>query len=634
MLLFFVPVQAQTDTLEGARVRSWRVAPLLKGMQTGGANLSAPVFRSLPNAFGGSDPLRAVAFLPGVQTSSELDLGVHVMGAEASQTMISIGDAPVYGAKHLLGLFSAFNPDHFESLSYDSAGRGVSRLGGRLSMNLPSSPDTLLGGNASLSPLIASANLRVPLSGRSSISLGLRHSLYIPPIGDALDLDYGFGDLNISCISQLSSRDELSLSFYCGRDNGMLGSEDFFSAIASRWGNLTALATWQHDALAQSLYFSDFFLRGDFSQQSISFSLPSGISSAGYTLAWNPGPFNMKAEAVYHDVRPLTGTSEDLVQKGLELAFEVSYPLALGRSLLLTPGLRSPVLLRGEWNYICADPYMTLLWTPDMTSSLKGEVGIRHQFLSQTGFAGTAMPLEFWLLPGEYSDPQGSLYASADCIKRFGRWQLSVNAYVKRLSGQLEYTATPVGLLSGDWALADNLLHGDGFNYGGSLMLSLLRGPLTGWLNYAYGRSLRFFPSSEKVEGWFSSSHERIHEADAVLLYRKGRIELSADMILASGTPFTPITSLYYASGRVMAEYGEFNSARLPAYFRVDAGVNWNCFEFSWGRGWLNFSLYNALNSPNYYSWSLHASGGELSYRPNKSFLRLLPTVGFRLELL
>lgn len=640
------PLYAQTDTLSTATVRAWRIPALVSESSTGELRLEAESLRSLPNTFGTADPLRYVSFLPGVQTGSEMDLGIHVMGGEASQTLVCIGDAPIYGAKHLLGLFSVFNTEHFSSLDYDPSGNGTSRLGGKIGLSLPEAPAQVLKGYALVSPLLAGGNLAVPLSKRSSLSLGLRRSLLTPSIGRNLDLDYSFVDLNLSFTDSISSKDLLQASLYSGRDDGTLTSGDFFSDVSASWGNLTSSLSWTHAfsskaTLCQTLYLSRFALDGKLLQSSFSLSLPSDVATLGYKaeLLLARG-FRLSTEAQFHSLHPqapsLEGSlgegSSPLSQKGLELSLDASYPLSFGEKFSLTPGLRLPSLVRSGYSYIFADPYLEAVLEASRSLRLSARTGVKHQFLSQTGFANTAMPLEFYLLPGEYTIPQGSVYATLSGALSLGEWQVCSSLYLRRLSGQIEYLATPVGLLSGDWDLSENILVGEGLNYGANLSLIRLKGRLSGWASYSFGRSLRHFEGlSESF--WVPSSAERIHEFNAVLSYRRGSWEIGGSLVIASGTPYTPAQYLYYASGRVMAVYGEFNSARLPAYVRLDGSLGWNCFTTPFCRGWLNLSLYNALNCPNYYSRSIHIEQEGISYRFNRSFLRLVPSIGFRVEL-
>ena len=73
---------------------------------------------TMPMMFGNADPLKLTQSLPGVQTSSEWTTGLNVQGCDNSHNLITLNNAPVYGAYHLLGFFSVFNPTHFGNMKY------------------------------------------------------------------------------------------------------------------------------------------------------------------------------------------------------------------------------------------------------------------------------------------------------------------------------------------------------------------------------------------------------------------------------------------------------------------------------------------------------------------------------------
>ena len=77
-------------------------------------NVNTDLLRRIPSLTGTPDPIRFVKLLPGVQTGTELDAGLHVLGTENSHSLVSVDGVPIYGATHILGLFSTFISSHFE----------------------------------------------------------------------------------------------------------------------------------------------------------------------------------------------------------------------------------------------------------------------------------------------------------------------------------------------------------------------------------------------------------------------------------------------------------------------------------------------------------------------------------------
>ena len=66
------------------------------------------LIQGLPKILGNTDPVNFIRNLPGVQTNSEYDAGIHIYGNDNSHNDISIGGVPIYGATHLFGFFSVF----------------------------------------------------------------------------------------------------------------------------------------------------------------------------------------------------------------------------------------------------------------------------------------------------------------------------------------------------------------------------------------------------------------------------------------------------------------------------------------------------------------------------------------------
>lgn len=636
----------QTDSiaelqLDSSMVWSRRREIRLKSPELGSFSYDAGSLRSMVQIAGVADPIRYASMLPGVQTSSELDGSVHILGSENAHNYISIGDAPVYGASHLFGLFSVFNAEHFESMDYSPDAKGVSRLGGRLGMqplrSIPDSPE----GMASIGPLVGYGNITLPVGKRSAVSIAARHSLYVPRLStEDMYITYGFGDYNLSAFHKPTDRDEFQLSLYTGSDDALLTSDTYRATIDEKWGNSLALASWNHrfddesKYLKQSLYASGYRQNGILQQTSLTIELPNDITSYGYKAKGTFGAVRIGADAILHDVHPQSPNAKGAVgsyrteehQKAVELAADASYTFTPGYNSSIELGVRIPALLNGDYRYCFADPYIGASLNLGTAGTVKLEAGTGHQFLFRTGLTSTALPLEFHFLAGEYSKPQEAISAILDYKLPLdnGAWEIEAKAYGKILGNQIEYVGQALDFFN-NYTTAAVIKGSDGLNFGACLMLTKLTGKLTGWACYSYGRALRKFHDGGGV---FPASHERIHEFNAVANYKSGDWELGGTLVVAGGTPFTPADYLYYSSEQVIVNYADFNSGRMPLYARLDLSANWNCIRTRLGEGGVNFSLYNALGCPNPSSYSLHIDRDkeEFYYDANRSFLRLLPS--------
>jgi len=258
--------------------------------------------------------------------------------------------------------------------------------------------------------------------------------------------------------------------------------------------------------------------------------------------------------------------------------------------------------------------------------------GIKHQYLAQTGMSNVGLPIEFWVAAGRYFKPQRATYGilSYDLAFIHAQYSLSVQAYYRRLSNQLEYTGFLFDMLTRPYSLEDNLLICSGYNYGLNVMLSKQAGPLTGWLSYSYGQSLRE-GDGELYPRLFHSSHERRHEFNAVVNYSIGRFELGANFIMASGCPYTPARNLFLMANTLIIYYDEYNSAQLPHYLRLDLSATYNLPQ----RGRLdhsfNFSLLNATAHKNYSMGYINADEEKLTirYRLSQMMIPVIPSISY-----
>ena len=83
----------------------------IRSTQMGIERLSIKSIKQVPVVFGEADILRVVLTLPGVTSVGEASTGFNVRGGSADQNLILFDDATIYNPSHLLGFFSAFNPD-------------------------------------------------------------------------------------------------------------------------------------------------------------------------------------------------------------------------------------------------------------------------------------------------------------------------------------------------------------------------------------------------------------------------------------------------------------------------------------------------------------------------------------------
>ena len=279
--------------------------------------------------------------------------------------------------------------------------------------------------------------------------------------------------------------------------------------------------------------------------------------------------------------------------------------------------------------YCAVDPSVRLVYA-DETKQISVTYAVRHQYLFQTGFSDVGLPTEFWISANKEFKPQYAHELSVNCSRYlfYRRFRFSLDLFYRRLSHQLGYKGSVLDYVNTVYDVYQPILHGKGENYGFSLLLNKCSGRLTGWIGYTYTHARRKFEETGRQNS-YPASHERPHELNALMTYAIGRNwNLGCTAVYASGTPFTAAQSLYILNNNLVINYGEYNTARLHPYMRVDLSVNFKWF--SKGEHGLNLSIYNTTSRENELFYYLRTKeDGSFIYRPVSFVLNVLPSISY-----
>jgi len=651
-------VSAQSDTLvrslSEVQVEGYKPNNYVKSLK-GASVVSMELMREMPRLLGNADPLHYANLLPGVQTNSEFDAGLHIQGCDNSHNQVSINGVPLYNVSHLLGFFSIFNATHFAQMQLAKSATSASspnRIGGTVDMMTHDSITTALHGDISVGPLSSQGTVRIPIAKHTQLTLSAREAyinlLYSKWLTfDGEQTKYSFGDYNISLLSKPNASDAISVDAYLGHDNAGVSENSYNIDATARWGNAMASVGWRHvfpnkNEMKHSLYATGYRNRIHLGQTNFNENINSDIFDIGYKGSLNIGRLSLGIDIARHDMQPQNPTVTGIIngtdgseprQSSLEASLYVGYVLPIGERTALEGGLRSSMYRAFDdaSSFYAADPNATFRWRVGKDATLSAHVGVKHQYLFQTGFSGIGLPTEFWFSANHIYKPQYSYNTSIafDTYLFEKEYHVSAELYYKRLHHQVEYNGNVFDFVYSSYNLNDALLHGNGRNYGLNLMVEKRRGRITGWISYSVGRALRRF-DGEGYEGDFPASHERIHELNAVATYRLNRHwSFGATFVAASGTPYTKVERFYLISNHVMADYGRHNGSRVNPYVRLDLSV---CYDFknkNGKRSGLNFSLYNATMHENVLMYRLKVSKERVAYRPFTFAIKMLPSINY-----
>lgn len=612
----------------------------------------------MPRILGNADPIHYAQLLPGVQTNSEYDAGLHVQGCDNSHNYVSLDGVPIYNATHLLGFFSIFNASHFSEMSLTKSSTSASfpnRLGGSVDMLTPTwicGEDSLQAngkhGEIAVGPMSSQGTVKLPIGKRSMLMvsaraayLNLLYSKWLEMDGD--HVNYDFADYNATYITQLDDANVIKAEAYWGYDNLKIGQADQGMQTKIKWDNTMAALHWysRHSKwqTEQSVYFTRYANRVRLNETSIDVGVRSYIYDLGYKGRLKFGRWDCGADVIRHELMPQDITTGGTInanvaptrkQRTVEASAYMKYLQPLSQRLTLETGLRFTYYYNKD-RFASLDPNIKLRWDTSQASQFSLNLGIHHQYLYQTGFSSMGLPTEFWLSSSNEFRPQYAYNASlqGNFWLKDREYRLTTELYFKKLEHQVENSGNIFDILYSSYSLEGALMKGKGYNYGANIMLEKRRGKLTGWVSYSFGRAKRRF-DGDRYSGWYSASHERIHELNAVATYKIGkRMELGATYVLASGVPFTRIKYAYMVSNNIVSEYGPYNGDRIKPYMRLDLSMNYDFKNSGDKRSGINFSLYNATMYNNILSYRIKVYKGQVRYATFSFLMPILPSISY-----
>lgn len=604
--------------------------------------------QNLPKLLGSTDPVNFIRNLPGVQTGSEYDSGIHIQGCDNAHNDILLAGVPVYGANHLFGFFSIFNPSHHSNMRFSRSSED-NRLGGTLSMELPDTLKRSVSGEINAGIMSSQGGLGVRIGRMAHLRVSARQSymnlLYKKWMKiERSPIRYGFGDYNITLLLTPTDTDRIWVDGYYGQDKAFISTTLFAIGMEEKWGNHAAAIHWEHkgDLLTHhhTIFSSGFFSNGLMTQDDSSLSLKSFIRSTGYKgrLSW--GNLRGRLSVISYDVQPqhpeLKGLYEMQAspaeqQRALETSLLCGYRTTVADRWQLDASARGSFYLSPENEYhLSLSPDFSVTYNAYRLGKISASCGIHHQYLFQAGLSNIGLPIEFWFMAGKHSLPQHSQHADLSYeVSLFNdALSISANAYFKRLHNMVEYKGDMFDFFNSTYDLDDHLLKGDGWNYGLNFMAHKQSGDFTGWLSYSLGRALRQFDDPD-YKGIYPANHERIHELNAVCAYQLQRWNFSGTFVYASGVPFTAPEHYYISSGQIISQPGEHNACRMRPYIRLDLSATYTIKKTEKQENGLNVSLYNATGRRNDVMYRLSTNNGTYSFGSMSFFLRWVPSISY-----
>lgn len=599
--------------------------------------LSTDLIRELPAVLE-PDVFRSLQYLPGIKAASDFSSGLYIRGGSPDQTLILLDQTTVYNPSHFFGFFSTFNPDAIKDVQLYK-GAFPAEYGGRIGSvvdiyNKDGNRRATQGG-LSVGLLASRAYVEGPYgvdeetdSAAGSYMVAVRRSTLEPLLAVLRGADvegipdrFYFYDINAKINYTLTDDDRLSLSVYGGQDQLDLEFLDDGQFDIS-YGNRTASANWTR--LVSSRLFTS--VTGTASRYR---STPvANIAGTQFTQSNEVTDVSLKADFEYtptpeHEIKAglwggalsfdLRNTFDGIesFQRNIESGYLALFvqdtyrPTDLWR---IRGGLRGTYFDQG--NFWRLEPRLSVAY--DLTPSLRLQAayGRYYQFLTlETSELFTGF--DSWLMTDDGVPPAfGDQWAVGVQTQWDGGWEVESEAYIRTMRDLFEQDPF-LPDLSG-LPYNETFRFGRGIAYGNEWIIRRNEGPVTGFVAYTLSRTERQFPdvnvNPQGQPNFYVPKFDRTHDLDVVLNYNlSDRWRATATFNYATGQPYTNPQFRYSLQDDPLQSdvstrdvlVSPFNNDRLPAYHRLDLGVQRTGRFFGLADMELQFQLINAYGREN-----------------------------------
>lgn len=467
--------------------------------------------------------------------------------------------------------------------------------------------------------------------------------------GGNFNAGYYFYDLNAKLNHKFSDKSRLFLSAYSGQDKAYLNSGDEGEVQGTKyetqsnaglgWGNLTAAIRWNYVITPKlfvntSLTYSKYnFITSMLDQQKddntlshkYQFAYTSGITDwAGkMDFEYLPDPnhtIRFGYNQIYHTFKPgVSVLSLNEGSIGIDTTFGNKNIFAHEGAIFIeddwtiSPRLKANIGLHfsgfkvSDSTYTSLQPRISARYLINEKLSVKAAFTTMSQYIHLLTNSTIGLPTDLWLPATERIKPEraaqyafGLVYDPTDGI------EISVEGYYKTMKNLIEYKeGASFFSFQNDWQ--DKIEIGEGRAYGFEILARKQAGKTSGWIGYTLSWSERKFENISFGE-WFPYRYDRRHDISIVVNHSlTDNIDIGVTWVYGTGNAVTLPLEKYAGQSSFWYDYQYFNgieafenrnSYRMPAYHRLDLGINFKK-DTKWGQRVWSFGAYNVYNRKN-----------------------------------
>lgn len=690
-----IELSDQLIDIQEVVVRSGRYDNV-RGMQMGFQRIDIRTVRTIPVVMGERDIIKVAQMMPGVQTVGEGASGFNVRGSTSDQNLFLLNGIPVLNTGHLFGFFTAFNPDMVSDFNLYKS-NFPAEYGGRLASVFEVSTrrgnKKKFGARGALSPVTGSLLIETPVikdkasfifGGRSTYSDWILRKIDDPEIRNS---NASFNDFMAGIHLLTGESGSLQIFAYNSSDNFTLATSDTYrytNTGASLMYNQNIRQNHKLDISAVSSAYTNYHANTSLP----AFSFKHQFTVSQYEIKakvtgfrWMNHTTVVGGGALFHHidqgvVSPFNSGSLIIpvdfgAERGLEFNLFASDEVALSDKLKVYGGIRLSgfsYLGPGDVFTYPGDSPREPQFITDTTSyspgkiirsffgpeyrlsmnyefspavSVKASYNRMRQYIFMLSNTIAMSPTDRWKLADAYIQPPVSDQLAAGIYGNIpgSAIETSAEIYYKFTRNQLDYKDGAD--LTMNPAFETSVLQGRQNSWGAEFLLKRNAGRLTGWLSYAYSRSVVHVQGQydwDEINNGkpYPANYDKPHAVNFVGNYQfSRRIGIAANIVYSTGRPITYPTAIYSSGGQQVILYSDRNRYRIPDYFRADFSINYegNLKKDKKVHGSWMLAIYNITGRRNAYSVYFRNEGGKINGYKQSIYGVPLFTVSYNFKL-
>ncbi len=666
-----VELESKNETLKETVITAVKKNENVTKTEMSVVKMDVKTINKIPALMGEVDIIKAIQFLPGVQSTSEGTSGFSVRGGSADQNLIQLDEATVYNASHLMGFFSVFNNDAIKDVQIykgDIPASSGGRLASLLDVRMKDGNSKKFSATGGIGTISSRLTLEGPIkTDQCSFILAGRRTyadIFLPLASDK-DLRNNklyFYDLNAKLNYRLDDNNRIFVSGYFGRDifkNQMIEMSNGNATSTLRWNHLFSKKLFANFTLLYSNYeydmetpkdggdafiwksnLQDYSLKADFNYYiNTNNTLKFGITGTHHTFDQGKVAGKGSESSIVDYILPrnyaleygLYISNEQTIASRFTLKYGLRYSLFqnIGKAEYYLYDKSNPeeYLVTDTVNqpggkiyktFSGLEPRLGITYTLNEVSSIKASYSRTNQYihLAQNSTAGT--PLDIWFPSSPNVKPQVADQVAIGYFRNFkdNMYEFSAETYYKKMDHAIDFKNHAELLLN--QKMEGELRFGKAWSYGLELLVRKNEGRLNGWISYTYSRTMRKIKEINNGKE-FAAPYDKPHNISIILNYELNkRSQISANWVYATGAPVTFPVGRAVIGGKIVPIYSDRNAYRMPDYHRLDISYTLKGKDKpnkKWFGEW-NFSVYNAYGRKN--AWAINFVQDEDN--PNETY--------------